>query len=1215
MANETTIKINADAKQAINESKKLGKAFGNLDKEFEKSAKTMATSFGVAFAGLSAGFALAVKESAEFEQQMTAVKTLLDETSFENVGLSLSEGFAQVEKDTLGVLSEVAIASDQATKSLFDLISAGIPASEATAALATAGKLAVAGQTDVATATDGLTSALNAYQLGADQAEVVSAKFFAAQKGGKTTISELASGFGKVGSAAAALGISFDDLLASVSTLTTAGIKTSEAYTGIKAVLAGVAKPTKEAAEEAEFLGIQFDAAAIKSKGLKGFLDDLTASENFSEESVVKLFGSMEALNSILALTGNQAETYEKILANVSDETKAVGEFTDAYAVQSMTLAEQTQVLTNNIENLAVEIGDRLRPAIAKIVGFATSLIKKWGALDDSTKDTIIQMGLVATAIVGAVAAVATLVVGLGFAGTQVTAFLVFAKGLAAFMSATLVPAMGAALVAVKALTFFLLTNPIGIAITAITAAVVALHVAWTNNFLGIQETTFGVFGAIKLFFINFADTVDQIFEDLGALIYAALTGNFDGIGQAVDDLATTIGEAAGKIVEEYEEKRDKNIELQEEETAAQKIELAKQEKAAEKSYDAQVIEFQKFKDEQKKAQIKKAREAHAAQKKIEEKAAADAKKLEEDRAKDSEKATKMRLDRIEKVKDAEIDRIKGTAIEEADTILEISQARQQAEIEAGQLFDLREARILKDTESKELAIELVKEAELELDSTLQEIADATERRTEEILDARVKGAAKAAKEEERQAKITARKRRKILEAAFTASFDVGVSLISGGALKALDDAVNKILGAPVAFANAMDNLDETLINLPDQILQAGAKIVKELPKLINRFVKQFPKIVKQFVRFLPKIVQAIVDGVPKVVQAIIDALPAIMDAIMQAIPVILDSLPAIFEQLLDGISIIFEKLLQGLPKIIESLFDAIPKMITSLVDAIPGLIEILADNIGPIIIALIDGIIGGAGEIIAGLITSLLVEGGLERIVVAILKAIPRIVVALVVGVVKGLGTAASALGGAFSGAWKAMIANVGPAMETFFTETLTEGLSTAMEGVSGVFDEVAEGFEDVFGPIITFFTDILAAIQEAVDALSFDTGSGPKKEGGLIEGTGTPLDFLAKGTDAVTPIYAAKGVFMDRGTDTVPAMLSPNERVFSVPQNEQMVSTFNRAINALEGKVSGEGGGETVIRLVFSDSKFRDIVDEAIVEGSSLGTSSVQVAVGSEE
>lgn len=322
----------------------------------------IAASIGaIGMAGLSVAANAAVNEFKEFERTFTNVVTLLDEGSFKTK--TLSAGIEDLKKGVLDLRASTGKSFDDLNSGLFDLISAGLDAENSIDALRIATDLALAGATDTSTAVDGLTSAINAYGYEAGEAQRIAEKFFTAQKFGKTTIRELSTDFGKVGASAAALGVSFDEVLSSISAVTLAGIKTNEAYTGLKAVLSNVIKPSKDAADEAARLGIEFDSVALRSKGLKGFLDSITNSAKFNGESLEKLFGSMEAVNVVMSLTGGQAEDFNRILTELNDETQRSETFQNALTAQNDTLAEKYKKLEGAADSLRVAIGERLAPA------------------------------------------------------------------------------------------------------------------------------------------------------------------------------------------------------------------------------------------------------------------------------------------------------------------------------------------------------------------------------------------------------------------------------------------------------------------------------------------------------------------------------------------------------------------------------------------------------------------------------------------------------------------------------------------------------------------------------------------------------------------------------------------------------------------------------------------------------------------------------------
>jgi TP901 family phage tail tape measure protein len=259
--------------------------------------------------GAAIAAAFSIKPLFAFKDALAEVSTLVDTTTFD---------MGALEKAALDQAAAFGGGAASQVKAFYQIISAGASsAAEATEILTAANKLAVGGVTDVKTAADGLTSVLNAYGDRVEGAGAVSDALFVGMRAGKTTIGELSSSLGKVAPLAAQTGVSFDELVASVSALTKGGIATTEAVTGVRAILAAVAKPTKEASDLAKALGLDFNAAALESKGLATFLQDLVLKTGGSTDALSKLFGGVEALVPIMALSGQAGQDFTAILEDM----------------------------------------------------------------------------------------------------------------------------------------------------------------------------------------------------------------------------------------------------------------------------------------------------------------------------------------------------------------------------------------------------------------------------------------------------------------------------------------------------------------------------------------------------------------------------------------------------------------------------------------------------------------------------------------------------------------------------------------------------------------------------------------------------------------------------------------------------------------------------------------------------------------------------------
>lgn len=350
-------------KRIVDFQKSSGPAFQQAGAKLQnigKSAEQLSKKFKVASVAATALAGGSIREFGKFEDGIRAVQTLLNEDSFGS--LPLQEGVDKLSAGVKTLSKDLGLGLDDLNKSLFDTISAGIDAGDAISTLETAGKLAVAGVTSISVATDGITSALNSYGDAAGSAEEVASKFFAAQKAGKTTVEELASGFGTVGASAASAGISLDELLSSVSAITLGGVRTRTAFTGLKAAIAGISKPTEDAVREAKRLGVVFNADELRNNGLTDFIKNLTENPNFGPNTISKLFGSTEAQGAINTLIA-QIDTYGDTVETLGDKAGSIDTLTKAFEVQSDSAGKKLDILRAKFNVFIVNVGETLTPA------------------------------------------------------------------------------------------------------------------------------------------------------------------------------------------------------------------------------------------------------------------------------------------------------------------------------------------------------------------------------------------------------------------------------------------------------------------------------------------------------------------------------------------------------------------------------------------------------------------------------------------------------------------------------------------------------------------------------------------------------------------------------------------------------------------------------------------------------------------------------------
>ena len=209
----------------------------------------------------------------------------------------------------------------------------------------------------------GLTSAVAAFGLEASDVDAVADKFFKTVEVGKLRFEDIASSIGSVAPLASQLGISLDELLAAGSALTLTGQTLSESFTNIQGVMNAVLRPSGEAIKLADELGVEFTATALQTKGLTRFLKDLEIQVGGDIEVMGQLFGRIEGLRGVLALTGNQAEAFAKNLNAIQNATGATNA---AVEIQNKTYQAQIDLLKNQLSLVLQTIGEELLPSVTE---------------------------------------------------------------------------------------------------------------------------------------------------------------------------------------------------------------------------------------------------------------------------------------------------------------------------------------------------------------------------------------------------------------------------------------------------------------------------------------------------------------------------------------------------------------------------------------------------------------------------------------------------------------------------------------------------------------------------------------------------------------------------------------------------------------------------------------------------------------------------------
>jgi len=393
------------AESAESKTEKLGKTNKKLAAGMTGLAKK-AGALALAYASISS-LKIAGAASLALGTSLAEVSTLIEGTpeQLEQLGAaseSLSKKFGTTQVSQ--------------AEAFYQAISAGAKVgADATNLLYEANKFAIGGVTNIGVGIDALTTSVNAYKESGLTAAQASDALFVGIRVGKTTAAELSASLGKIVPIAAQVGVSFDEVVGGVASLTTTGLSTAESVTSLNQVLVSVLKPTKEAKDEAKRLGIEFNAAALQSKGLGGFLTDLVKKGGGTTESIVKLFGSVDALKAAMALSGATGEVFNKTMEAMINKA---GEADEAYEKLSKTMQKRLDVQMSKIESVVLKVGNGL---VSILVPALEAASKGFEFVANNVEVLAVAMAsIAATQIPLMITSMATMLAGVTAAGVGV---------------------------------------------------------------------------------------------------------------------------------------------------------------------------------------------------------------------------------------------------------------------------------------------------------------------------------------------------------------------------------------------------------------------------------------------------------------------------------------------------------------------------------------------------------------------------------------------------------------------------------------------------------------------------------------------------------------------------------------------------------------------------------------------------------------------------
>lgn len=476
---------------------RLNASFRNIQNPFGAGQLAGLTAFT---GGLAAAFGLAEKAAATFESQMAKVGTLMTGRGAEWVPF-----FSSAVRD---LAKETGESTAVLTDALFEIISAGVPASSAIDVLRAATIAAKAGFTTTEVAAKGLTSVLASYRISADAAADVTDKLFKAAQIGRLNFEGMANSLGRIAPAAKIAGVGLDELLASFAALTQT-LTPDEAATSLQNFFRSFIDPSDKARAAAAQFGIELNAAAIRGDNLVTTLEKL---RGLSAETIFQIFPETRAARGAASLV----QSLNFLRDSLRDiRTEASGSTLEAFGKVAGTTAARFGVLKQSLLDVARTIGDVINDSVRGMIDQlieATKAIQTWVSAHTTAIAQAARFGVV-LASVGS--------------------------------------AMTAVIVAFKAVTAPL--RIVAVTIAAIIGRIIDVQVAgdtWAAKLEAVAVIVAGWAGRVSAAFGSVADFVAPLINALADTVVAGFQFIRDNVLPAVADFSTQVAASFAGAVE-----------------------------------------------------------------------------------------------------------------------------------------------------------------------------------------------------------------------------------------------------------------------------------------------------------------------------------------------------------------------------------------------------------------------------------------------------------------------------------------------------------------------------------------------------------------------------------------------------------------------------------------------------------------------------------------
>ncbi|MDT0703904.1 phage tail tape measure protein [Mammaliicoccus sciuri] len=364
---------------------KMSDSFGKFGMGMQNVGRNMSMYVTTPIVG---GFGLALKTSADFEQQMSRVGAIAEAS-----GSQLKAMTDQAKK--LG--ANTSKSASEVAKGMEELAALGFNANQVMKAMPGVISAAEASGADMATTATVMASSINAFGLEASDASHVADVLAMAANKSAADINDMGTSFQYAGAPANALGASLEETAAAIGVMRDSGIEASTAGTALRASFIRLANPTKKTQKAMDEMGIHLTDNEGKFVGISSlvgqFQKDLKGMSKEQKLASVATITGTEAASGFLAMIDAGPEKISKMTKSLENSDGASKKAADK---MKDNLKGALEEMSGAFETLGIQIGQDLTPFITAAANQLQRLAEGFSNLPSWQRKAAIGFGIVA---------------------------------------------------------------------------------------------------------------------------------------------------------------------------------------------------------------------------------------------------------------------------------------------------------------------------------------------------------------------------------------------------------------------------------------------------------------------------------------------------------------------------------------------------------------------------------------------------------------------------------------------------------------------------------------------------------------------------------------------------------------------------------------------------------------------------------------------------